>query len=113
LVSLIKEQMRKTDIIARWGGDEFILMFPGIGPEEAEEMLQRIRRHLHDSPLIDSIHVTCSFGVTGLTHEVDLDALIREADVLMYQAKRSGGDCICRNQEKQGDSGGLNVLVEV
>ena len=101
MVSLIKEQLRKTDSIARWGGDEFIIMFPGIGPEKAEEVLNRIRQHLHDKPLIDSISVTCSFGVTGLRPEADLDALIHEADVLLYQAKRAGGDCIFRNRENE------------
>ena len=45
--------------------------------------------------------MTCSFGVTGLRPEVDLDALIHEADELMYQAKKSGGDCICRSREHE------------
>ncbi len=99
LVSLIKEQLRKTDIIARWGGDEFIIMFPGIEPDKAEQVLHRIRQNLHDKPLIDSIFVTCSFGVAGLRPEADLDALIHEADALMYQAKKAGGDCILRNRE--------------
>ena len=113
LVSLFKEQLRKTDMIARWGGDEFIVMFPGVEPNQAEQVLHRIRQHLHDNPLSGSIPVTCSFGITGLTPEVDLDALIREADTLMYQAKRSGGDGICRKRGKSGGSGGLNSLAEV
>lgn len=100
LVSQIRNQLRKTDIIARWGGDEFIIMFPGIGLEKAEEVLHRIRHHLHDNPLAGSIPVTCSFGLTALRPDVDLDALIREADALMYQAKRSGGDRICPNPDK-------------
>ncbi len=105
LISLIKEQLRKTDIIARWGGDEFIVMFPGIEPEKAEQVLHRIRQHLHDKPLTDSIFVTCSFGVAGLRPEADLDALIHEADVLMYQAKKAGGDCVLRNREQEADQG--------
>ncbi len=105
LVGLIKEQLRKTDMIARWGGDEFIIMFPGIGPDKAERVLNRIRQHLHDKPLIDSIFVTCSFGLAGLGPEADLDALIHEADVLMYQAKKAGGDCVLRNREQEADQG--------
>ncbi len=100
-VSLLKEQLRKTDILARWGGDEFVILFLGIGPERAEEVLYRIRQHLHDKPIIESVYVTCSFGVTGLRPEADLDALIHEADELMYQAKKSGGDRICRSKEHE------------
>ena len=100
LVSLIREQLRKTDMIARWGGDEFIVMFPGVAPQQAQQVLDRIREALGDKPLMDSVNVTCSFGLTGLAPGVDLDALIREADALMYQAKRSGGDSICLKQEE-------------
>lgn len=105
-VSLLKEQLRKTDILARWGGDEFVILFPGIGPDRAEEVLCRIRQYLHDKPLFDSICVTCSIGVTGLRPEADLDALIHEADELMYQAKKSGGDCICRSREHKAEEVG-------
>ena len=100
LVGLIKEQLRKSDMIARWGGDEFIVMFPGVTPEQAEQVLHRIRKDLREKPLADSIFVTCSFGVTGLAPDPDLDAMIREADALMYQAKRSGGGGICRSRDK-------------
>ncbi len=105
LVSLIKEQLRKTDIIARWGGDEFVVMLPGVAPWQAEQVLRRIRQRLHEKPLIGSAPVTCSFGLTGLVPEVTLDALIREADALMYQAKRSGGDSICRKREEEAQVG--------
>lgn len=105
-VSLLKEQLRKTDILARWGGDEFVILFPGIGPDMAKEVLCRIRQYLHDKPLFDSIFVTCSIGVTGLRPEADLDALIHEADELMYQAKKSGGDCICRSREHKAEEVG-------
>ena len=100
LVALIKEHLRNTDIIARWGGDEFVILFPGIDPEGAEQALARIRQALGASPLAGTIAVTCSYGITGLEKDGDLDTLIRKADALMYRAKRFGGDRICRSPLK-------------
>ncbi len=73
---------------------------------QQDNMLHRIQQHLRDKPLFDSIFVTCSIGVTGLRPDADLDALIHEADELMYQAKKSGGDCICRSREHKAEEVG-------
>lgn len=88
--------VRKTDIIARYGGDEFIVVLPDTDTETAESIAERIRRDVESEPippvnskLINS--VSCSVGVS--TYPVHCDSkrnLIQTSDIALYEAKRSG-----------------------
>lgn len=86
--------IRNQDIAARWGGEEFILLLPETGLEEAAALAERLRlaiegiRLPHDE---DIITVTASFGVAERRSEhATLDSLISTADKYLYQAKAAG-----------------------
>lgn len=90
LAQLIQNQLRNSDILARWGGDEFLLLLPNATLENAAALTERLRASIRSCFFIKGIQVTCSFGVFQMKEDSDLDAMIREADQLMYQAKGQG-----------------------
>ncbi|WP_306418538.1 sensor domain-containing diguanylate cyclase [Bacillus sp. AFS076308] len=98
VASLTKESLRSTDIIGRYGGEEFILLLPDTPLIAAYELAQSIRVKITESvtPFMDKeIHVTSSFGVSsaqimGEDHSQTLKNLMREADQALYEAKRKG-----------------------
>ena len=87
--------MRETDVLARWGGEEFLVMLPDTRPDEARMGVERLRRLLsRDEAWGEHLHMRVSFSA-GLTAwragEPLRDALAR-ADHALYEAKASGRD---------------------
>lgn len=95
LASIMREQLRKVDIPGRIGGEEFAILLPGIGPEEARTSAERLRLALAGSPRILSdgtqIQQTLSIGICRLL-DSDLDTThpLARADKALYQAKAEG-----------------------
>ncbi len=93
---LLSRCVREQDVIARWGGEEFILLLPETDAREAAALAERLRREMatirmHQSG-IDS-PVTASFGVAQReAHHPNLEALISAADHFLYQSKALGRD---------------------
>lgn len=87
--------IRKSDMVARVGGDEFTLLLPDASAEEAvgvaERVLQRVREP--QEILGRQLHITASLGITVFPEDgQDAEALLRNADIAMYKAKEEGGD---------------------
>ena len=82
---------RKTDLVARLGGEEFGLIMPGCSIQDAERLAERVRRNIeHESQHWDCV-VTVSVGVATVSeHVVDGNHLVQAADEALYAAKRSG-----------------------
>ena len=94
---LLRRGSRPSDIVARYGGDEFMVVLPGAGKGPAQETAERLRRAVEAYPLIlgtDVIAtVTLSVGVaTFPTDGRTVDALVEAVDQAQYIAKRSGGN---------------------
>ena len=98
LVSLISMQMRSLDILARWGGDEFVLLLPHTDLQTAVFVTDRIRRIIEKTRLNRMIQLTCSFGLILVNPDQTLDQAIGVADAMMYQAKRNGGNQVYYQQ---------------
>jgi len=87
--------VRAGDFLARWGGEEFLLVMPATTPEEGLDVLARLRERLvHESSNADTSapKVTFSAGVTRCADLQDLGQAIARADEAMYCARRSGRD---------------------
>lgn len=94
LVKLINNHLRGTDILVRWGGDEFVLLLPNTDLKNAADILERIRQVIEESSFSNAMNVTCSFGVVESYENSNLDAMIDSADHFMYVAKNRGGNCV-------------------
>ena len=83
-------QLRKSDALGRWGGEEFVLMMPG-SLEGICSVLDRIREAIANG-CPDGRRITFSAGVARYRAEDDADDVLARADAALYQAKRSGRD---------------------
>lgn len=94
LVRLVRAHLRSSDVLARWGGEEFVIVAPSSLEEAAAlagKLLERVREH-------DFTHVgrvTVSAGISSLHYRDTLDTLMRRVDRALYDAKESGRDRAC------------------
>ncbi|WP_436527450.1 diguanylate cyclase [Actinoplanes sp. HUAS TT8] len=96
VAELLEEATPGSALAARMGGEEFLLVFPGLGPEEVavrcERLRLRIRAHAW-GPITGSLPVTTSIGITtSLDGHGTVKSLLSQADRNLYAAKRSGRD---------------------
>ncbi|OOG28640.1 hypothetical protein B1C78_01410 [Thioalkalivibrio denitrificans] len=92
MVDEIHGQLRASDHFIRFGGEEFILVLPGIDVAEGVKLAERLRVLLKDIDFGFTRGVTCSFGVCEPAEHDDIDGLIRRVDRLLYKAKHGGRD---------------------
>ncbi len=93
LAHRLAAQLRPGDLLARFGGEEFIILLPGTRLQEAAALARRLCTVLAASPLLPaplSLVVTASFGVTQLKEGDTLHDWLRRADQAMYESKRMG-----------------------
>lgn len=95
LVDSVKNIIRSNDRIIRWGGDEFLIILPGVSLEGARSMGERILDHLREKSAKEKTVVTVSIGITRLSeNDVSVDGMIHRADRAMYEAKTRGKNCV-------------------
>lgn len=94
----LKRFTRASDLVARIGGEEFVILLPELDTTDVHMIANRIRQEIADAPVIlpnRQVKVTASFGITFASGRIDFDTLLNNADRLMYQAKHEGRNCIC------------------
>lgn len=89
LSTLVNEHKRKSDIFARWGGEEFFLFLPKTSGEDAVDVADKLRELIQLSKFVDGLTVTCSFGVCEIDDR-SYDDLFRTVDNAVYEAKNKG-----------------------
>jgi diguanylate cyclase (GGDEF)-like protein/PAS domain S-box-containing protein len=100
LTQIVTKNLRAIDSLARWGGEEFIILAPGTGIKRAQVLAERIRKAIEGHRFHDVGKVTISSGVTEFTLHDTKDSFIKRADDTMYKAKKKGRNrvevCIAR-----------------
>ena len=84
--------VRDTDVVGRWGGDEFVILLPGLEDGTAvRRSAERIAGQLGSTPVVGDVSMTGAIGAALYPrHGETLDELVRDADLAMYEAKTSG-----------------------
>ncbi|MCR4691555.1 MAG: GGDEF domain-containing protein [Lachnospiraceae bacterium] len=93
LGALFREEMKNGNMPCRWGGEEFLLLFPGSNGDEARVILMKIRDRIKDMVVEyegDEIRITMTFGLTEFDFTKDVEYSIAEADEKLYYGKNHG-----------------------
>ncbi len=100
LADILRGEVRTTDIVCRYGGEEFAMIFPETHLNLAVKVADRIRDGISQSPLRlveGEVNLTASMGASVYmkTSVLDIDSFIDSVDKYLYEAKQSGRNCIC------------------
>lgn len=106
--SALTNHTRKGDVACRFGGEEFVILLPGLGHDQAMERAEILREQVRilqaRAGEADVGQVTASFGVaTYLGGEETWSEVLRDADSALYQAKSAGRDRVCSNMRATGN----------
>lgn len=97
LAALVQKHIRTNDLLARWGGEEFTVLVPGVEKINAIQFAEKLREIIEKFVFVNGLRVTCSFGVSGYVDGEDGDDFINRADKALYEAKESGRNrCVLR-----------------
>jgi len=97
---ILQESFRKSDIVSRFGGEEFCIHAPNMNKEDAEKIFERIRKTIEESSITtekgEEVAITISIGVTTEPKE-RLHDMVKVADELLYEAKDGGRNNVVMN----------------
>jgi diguanylate cyclase (GGDEF)-like protein/PAS domain S-box-containing protein len=100
LVNMTRSNIRAIDFIARWGGEEFVIILPCLTSKGAEQVSEKLRQLIKDLTFNENLTITCSFGVTEFIITDTVSSLFSRADKALYSAKNAGRDCVVINIDK-------------
>jgi len=105
---LLEQKCRQSNVVARYGGDEFVILMPETGVEQAQILSERLRLWLAADAMLSEHHITGSFGVASFPlHGLAAEDIIRVADAGMYVSKKAGGDRVSTAEERSDDQGSV------
>jgi diguanylate cyclase (GGDEF)-like protein len=86
----LRAYVRASDFVARWGGEEFVVVAPETAMPFSLQLGEQLRGQIEKDPFLGGHRITVSVGVAAFRAGDDVDALVERADAAMYQAKESG-----------------------
>mgnify|MGYP000094322313 CR=1 FL=1 len=98
---ILVSELGPSDVLARWGGEEFILYLGEDDPEDARAVLDDARKAVADAAIIPGRRITFSAGIVAMSGSIDADAA--SADALLYSAKKAGRNRIATPGDAIGE----------
>nr|WP_275299078.1 diguanylate cyclase [Halomonas kenyensis] len=95
LVQTCRGLLREVDVLARWGGEEFMLLLPDTPLEGGEILAEKLRRAIEEADFFPVPTLTCSFGVAELAAEESEARCYKRLDEALYRAKAEGRNRVC------------------
>ena len=100
ITNLISSNIRATDTVCRWGGEEFVILLPGTHFEKAKYVANNLRKIINEHKFsVVPKEVTCSFGVASLNDDDHKESLFKRVDMSLYRAKNSGKNIVIGEEE--------------
>ena len=97
LAQNINSHVRDTDTFARWGGEEFVILFPETNKDNVKTICEKLRVSIEKLLHPQAGGVTASFGVTQYEADDTLETMFKRCDDALYEAKASGRNMVCVN----------------
>ncbi len=94
LSHVVKQLLRPADLLGRYGGDEFVVLLPATNEHTAVAIANRLLEHINNIQLINGERLSVSVGITQMKQDDDFESLFKRTDKALYEAKRSGRNCI-------------------
>ena len=100
MTKLISQNIRSTDTLSRWGGEEFVILLPGTSLEQAKLVATNLK-NIISKYKFDTLNyeVTCSFGVAVCNDSDNKETLFKRVDTVLYKAKNSGKNIVIAEDE--------------
>jgi len=90
VANALKKCLRDNDTIARWGGEEFVIMIKQVSINEAQSIAEKLRVKIENTKIQEMIDITVSFGLTKYDVGEDTNLTFKRADDALYEAKKTG-----------------------
>ncbi|MGH9704262.1 MAG: diguanylate cyclase, partial [Candidatus Acidiferrales bacterium] len=101
---LLELSCRRSDVVARYGGDEFVILMPETNVDQARQLAGKLRSSIATDPLLHDKNITGSFGIaTYPLHGASPQELIQVADSSMYLSKHQGGNAVSTSEQNDTD----------
>jgi len=110
----LKECVRKTDIVSRFGGDEFVILTYDISTHEVTDLAEKILNNLKKPIEINKIkyYISASIGISTSDDTLDENMLIKNADIAMYKAKKAGKDRLSFYKNKMSEDATQRIKLK-
>ncbi len=95
IANTLRDTLRQTDVLGRWGGEEFLIVCPSTGIQGALHLANTLRARIANMTLRDVKSITVSIGVASLHNDdTQISDILKRADNALYDAKRNGRNCV-------------------
>lgn len=92
--NLLVDTLREVDVICRWGGEEFVVLTPGVPIAMGCVLAEKLRKKIQELKVDDITDITASFGVARVKEGLSMLDVVDEADKALYVAKKNGKNCV-------------------